>query len=140
MLICIIAAAAAIGVVVLAAVAFRLLGRGANDRDPKGATAGHAGGMLSAFSPARLRHRGGRAMDDGGRGSPEHLRREPGDRPGLLVGFRAARARTGPGANELRGYVVLVRATEWPLMGKGQLSPQGWTLLDTLRGRSLGCG
>jgi hypothetical protein len=46
---CIIAAAAAIGVVVLAAVAFRLLGRGANDRDPKGATAGHAGGMPSAL-------------------------------------------------------------------------------------------
>lgn len=36
--------------------------------------------------------------------------------------------------DDLRGYTTFVIHGEWPVLARGQLSQQGWTMLDDLRG------
>lgn len=138
MLVCILAVVAAVGVVVLAATLFRKFGRGADDGDPGGATAGHAGSMLSAlflliFAIAIVVPW---TTADSARENAYTESRA------LVEAYWAASALPAPEGREvqadLRGYTDLITGSEWRLMKKGRLSAEGTERLNALRNRVLG--
>jgi hypothetical protein len=133
MLVCILAVVAAITVVVTAAALFRRFGRGAEDRDPGGATAGHAGSMLSAlfllvFAIAIVVPW---TTADSARENAYAESRA------LVEAYWAAAALPAPAGAEvqagIRDYTGLLLGDEWHLMQRGHLTEQGWTELDALR-------
>ena len=137
MFVCILAVAAAVGVVVLAATLFRKFGRGADDSDPGGATASHAGSMLSAlfllvFAIAIVVPW---TTADSARENAYTESRA------LVEAYWAASALPAPEGREvqadLRGYTDLVTSSEWKLMKKGHLSAEGTERLNALRNRVL---
>ncbi|WP_067171342.1 bestrophin-like domain [Microtetraspora niveoalba] len=138
MLVCVLAVASAIGVVALAAVLFRKLGRGADDRDPGGPSTGHAGAMLSAlfllvFAIAIIVPW---TTADAAR---ENTYAEG---QAAVETYWASTALPAPAAAEvqarLRDYVGFVVDDEWPLMAEGRLSPDGSALLNGLRAYATG--
>lgn len=137
MLVCILAVVAAVGVVVLAATLFRRFGRGADDGDPGGTTASHAGSMLSAmfllvFAIAIVVPW---TTADSARENAYTESRA------LVEAYWAASALPQPEGREvqgdLRGYTDLVVGGEWRLMKKGRLSQEGDDRLNALRNRVL---
>jgi hypothetical protein len=137
MLVCILAVIAAVGVVVTAAALFRKFGRGADDGDPGGATASHAGSMLSAlfllvFAIAIVVP--WTTADSARENSYAESR-------ALVEAYWAASALPAPEGREvqadLRGYTDLVVGSEWRLMKNGHLSAEGWDRLNALRNRVL---
>ncbi|MFF4774697.1 hypothetical protein ACFY05_17740 [Microtetraspora fusca] len=138
MLVCVLAVAAAVGVVALAAFLFRKLDRGADDRDPGGPSAGHAGAMLSAlfllvFAIAIIVPW---TTADAARQNTY----TEGD--AAVQTYWASTALPAPAAAEvqarLRDYVGFVVDEEWPLMAEGRLSPEGGALLNGLRAHVTG--
>jgi hypothetical protein len=130
MVVYVLAAACAIGVVFAAA---RLVRRGTADDDPGGATAGHTGAMISALfllsfavaivvpwaatDAARLNTYAEAQAITEAYWSAERL---PPD--------ARRQARDG-----LAGYARFVRDREWRDMSEGRLNPGGWARLDAVR-------
>lgn len=138
MVISVLAAAAAVGVVLTAALLFRRSGRGADDGDPAGATATHAGAMLSAlfllvFAIAVIVPW---TTADAARQNTST------ESQAIVDAYWAASALPPPAGRDvqadLRGYVQYLTGTEWRLMARGRLGDEGWRLLDAARGRVMG--
>jgi Protein of unknown function (DUF4239) len=137
MLVCILAVVAAVGVVVLAATLFRKFGRGADDSDPGGTTASHAGSMLSAlfllvFAIAIVVP--WTTADSARQNAYTESR-------ALVEAYWAASALPAPEGREvqadLRAYTDLVTTSEWRLIKKGHLSAEGTERLNAPRNRVL---
>lgn len=135
MLLCILAVIAAVGVVVLAATLFRKSGRGTDDGEPGGTTAGHAGSMLSAlfllvFAIAIVVPW---TTADSARENAYTESRA------LVEAYWAAAALPAPEGREiqadLRDYTALVLGNDWRLMQKGRLSAEGDDRLNAMRNR-----
>lgn len=132
------AVGAAVGVVALAAIIFRKLGKGSEDRDPGGPSAGHAGAMLSAlfllaFAIAIIVPW---TTADSARQNTHTESQAAVEAYWAAAGLPAA-ARDQVRA-ALREYVGSVIEDEWVLMAKGQLDPVGAERLDALRTQVAG--
>ncbi|GAA3800249.1 hypothetical protein GCM10022226_19750 [Sphaerisporangium flaviroseum] len=138
MLVCVLAVAAAVGVVASAAFIFRRLGSGTEDLAPNGPTAGHAGSMLSSlfllvFAIAIVVPW---TTADAAR---QNTYTE--SQAAVEAYWSAARLPAPAGAQvqqQVRDYVGFVLTKEWPLMASGQLSLEGATRLDSLRTQTAG--
>ncbi|MGI5493721.1 hypothetical protein [Microtetraspora malaysiensis] len=138
MLVCVLAVAAAVGVVALAAFLFRKRDQSADDRDPGGPSAGHAGAMLSAlfllvFAIAIIVPW---TTADAARQNTY------AEGAAAVQTYWASTALPAPASAEiqarLRDYVGFVVDEEWPIMAQGQLSPEGGALLNGLRAHVTG--
>ncbi|NUW38967.1 bestrophin-like domain [Nonomuraea rhodomycinica] len=129
------AIAAAVGVVALTALVYRMTGRGEDDRQPDGPSAGHAGAMLSAlfllvfaiavivpWTTADAARQNAQAESQAAVDAYWAAAALPGTAPGLV--------RAG-----LRDYVTFVVGDEWPAMEQGRMHPVGTERLDALRAR-----
>lgn len=133
MLVCVLAVAAAIGVVAIAAFLFRRLGNGTDDLAPDGPSAGHAGSMLSSlfllvFAIAIIVPW---TTADAAR---QNTYAE--SQAAVETYWAAGRLPSPAGAQlrqQVRDYVGFVLYKEWPLMESGRLSLEGSSRLDTLR-------
>jgi hypothetical protein len=137
MLVCILAVVAAVGVVVTAAALFRRFGRGSDDAEPDGATAGHAGSVLSALFLLVFAI----AIVVPWTTADSASENTYGESRALVEAYWAASALPAPEGrdvqNDLRGYNDLVLGREWGLMEKGHLTAEGWNRLNALRARVL---
>src|SRR3954464_13836200 len=119
MLVCISAVVAAVGVVVIAALLFRKSGRGTEDGDPGGATAGHAGSMLSALFLLAFAI----AIIVPWTAADSARQNTQAESQAIVDAYWSAAALPAPAGSEvqasLRDYVRFVISREWPLMGKG---------------------
>ncbi|GAA2635990.1 hypothetical protein SMC26_34395 [Actinomadura fulvescens] len=128
-----IAAASAVGLVIIAALLVRRVRSGTDDEAPDGPTTGHTGAMLSALfllafaiaivvpwtttDSARLNtYAESQAIVEGAWSATD------------LPPTYSNRVRS-----ELYDYAQFVRTQEWRLMANGRLSPDGWTRLERLR-------
>ncbi|RAY15828.1 hypothetical protein DPM19_08665 [Actinomadura craniellae] len=129
----VLAALAAVALVVVVALVTR--GRGTSDGDPDGATAGHAGSMLSALFLLIFAI----AVIIPWTTADEAERNTGVESQGLVEAYWRAEglpeADRAAVRNEIRGYIDFVVREEWPLMGRGELSPEGWRRLDAIRAR-----
>jgi hypothetical protein len=137
MLVCILAVAAAVGVVVAAALLFRAFGRGADDGDPGGATAGHAGSMLSALFLLAFAI----AIVVPWTSADSARENTYTESRALVEAYWAASALPAPQGREvqagLRSYADLVTGREWRLMRRGHVTAEGDTRLNALRAKVL---
>jgi hypothetical protein len=133
MLICALAVVAAVGLVVLAAFLFRVLGRGTEDRDPHGASAGHAGSMLSSLFLLIFAI----AIVVPWTSADAARQNTYAETQALVETYWSAAALPAPAETQvrdgLRDYARFVVDKEWPLMAVGRLSPEGSTRLEILR-------
>ncbi|WP_327103871.1 bestrophin-like domain [Nonomuraea glycinis] len=128
---------AAVGVVAIAALSFRLAGKGSDDRGADGPSAGHAGAMLSALflvvfaiaiivpwttadAARQNTHAESRAVVDAYWAAAD------------LPADGVAPIRAG-----LRDYAAFVVRDEWPDMTQGKLEEAGAERLDRLRAEVL---
>jgi hypothetical protein len=130
MLICILSAAAAVGVVIASAWTFRRI---PGDGPLEGETPGHAGSMLSAlflvaFAIAIVVPW---STADSARQNTYAESRAAVEASWSAAGLPVAEA--GPLQAQLRDYVQFVLDKEWPLMAKGKLSQDGWSRLQKIR-------
>lgn len=129
------AAIAAILVVLIAAYLFRKHDKGKPDDDPDGATAGHAGSLLSAlfllvFAIGILVP--WTSVDS----ASQNTYTEAG---ALAEAYWSSGALPAADANQiragLRDYTSYVVHREWPVMRSGHLSQTAWNKLDALRAK-----
>jgi hypothetical protein len=138
MLVCVLAMAAAIGVVATAAFLFRRLGNGTDDLVPDGPSASHAGSMLSSlfllvFAIAIVVPW---TTADAAR---QNTYAE--SQAAVETYWAAARLPAPAGAQvqqQVRDYVGTVLDKDWPLMAAGRLSLEGASRLDALRTQVAG--
>lgn len=129
----ILAALAAAGVVAIAALLYRRRGLGTEDHEPSGATAGHAGSMLSALFLLSF------AIAIVVPWTAADVARQNTYAESQAVveaHWTAGRlpAPVGPQVqSELREYVRFVLDREWPLMAHGRLADEGGARIDRLR-------
>ncbi|MFC4585408.1 bestrophin-like domain [Sphaerisporangium corydalis] len=136
MLVCVLAVASAVGVVVLAAVLFRRLGRGVEDPAPDGPTAGHAGSMISSlfllvFAIAII------VPWTAADAARQNTYAE--SQAAVDAYWTAGRLPAPAGAQvqrQVRDYVGFVLDKEWPLMATGRLSDEGASRMDALRAQT----
>ncbi|MBT2225666.1 DUF4239 domain-containing protein [Nonomuraea sp. NEAU-A123] len=131
----IIAAAAAVGVVAVAATLFRLAKKGSDDNDAGGPSAGHAGAMLSAMFllvfaiaiivPWTTADTAAQNTQTESQAAVEAYWSASG-----LPGTAPALVRAG-----LRDYITFIVKDEWPVMQRGAMDPVGTERLDALRAR-----
>jgi Protein of unknown function (DUF4239) len=135
MLVCILAVVAAVGVVVAAALLFRKFGRGSDDSDPGGATAGHAGSMLSAmfllvFAIAIVVP--WTSADSARENTYTESR-------ALVEAYWAAAALPAPEGRDvqadLRAYTDLIVGREWNSMKRGHVTAEGDDRLTAIRAK-----
>ncbi|MGP3959705.1 bestrophin-like domain [Nonomuraea sp. 3N208] len=127
---------AAIGVVMVTALVFRLMvRRPGEDRDPGGPSAAHAGAMLSAmfllvFAIAIIVPW---TKTDTARQNTH------AESQAAIDAYWAADGLPDDAARQvriaLREYVIFVVRDEWPLMAQGRMDPVGAARMDELRGR-----
>lgn len=133
MLVLILAVVAAVSAVIAAAFLFRRSRHGVDDHEPHGATAGHAGSMLSALFLLAFAI----VIVVPWTSADAARQNTQTESQAIVDAYWAAAQLPAPyGAQvqaSLRDYVHFVVDDEWPLMKKGRLSPEGWTRLDTLR-------
>jgi hypothetical protein len=133
MFVCVLAVIAAVGVVTTAALLFRKFGRGSEDRDPAGATATHAGAMLSALFLLAFAI----AIVVPWTTADSARQNTYAESQAIVDAYWAASALPPPAGRQvqadLRDYVQLLVGREWRLMRKGRLSQEGWERLDALR-------
>ncbi|MER6945015.1 hypothetical protein ABT294_13415 [Nonomuraea sp. NPDC000554] len=135
MLAYILAIAAAVGVVALTALLFRISKKGSDDAAPDGPSAGHAGAMLSAlfllvfaiaiivpWTTADTARQNTQAESQAAVDAYWSASGLPGTAPDTV--------RAG-----LRDYVSFVVRDEWPVLEQGRLDPVGSERLDSLRTR-----
>ncbi|GGS63800.1 DUF4239 domain-containing protein [Nonomuraea spiralis] len=126
---------AAVGVVALTALVFRLTKKGSEDAEPDGVSAGHAGSMLSAlfllvfaiaiivpWTTADAARQNAQAESQAAIDAYWAAADLPGTAPQTV--------RTA-----LRDYVTFVVRDEWPLMSDGRMDPVGAARLDAMRSR-----
>ncbi|MCK2219171.1 DUF4239 domain-containing protein [Actinomadura sp. ATCC 31491] len=127
---------AAGGVVLLAALLFRMVRRAEDDRDPGGPSAAHAGAMLSAlfllvFAIAIIVPW---TTADAARQNTH------AESQAAIDAYWAADALPADDARQvraaLRDYVTFVVRDEWPLMAQGRMDPVGGARMDALRARA----
>jgi hypothetical protein len=126
---------AAVGVVMLTALVFRLVKRADEDRDPGGPSASHTGAMLSAlfllvFAIAIIVPW---TTADAARQNTQIESQATVDAYWAADGLPGDAVRQVRGA--LRDYVTFVVRDEWPLMAQGRMDPVGAARMDELRGR-----
>lgn len=133
MLVLILAVAAAVGAVLAAAFLSRKSRHGADDHEPGGTTAGHAGSMLSALFLLAFAI----AIVVPWTTADSARQNTQAESQAIVDAYWAAAALPAPAGSQvqasLRDYVRFVLDDEWRLMKKGRLSSEGWTRLDTLR-------
>lgn len=135
MLICILAAVTAVGVVATAAFLFRKLDRDTDDPGPAGPTTGHAGSMLSSLFLLAF------AISIVVPWTTADAARQNTytESQSIVEAYWSAAALPAPTGRdvqtELRDYVRFVVDKEWRLMASESLSPEGWSRLDALRVR-----
>ncbi|MBF8185063.1 DUF4239 domain-containing protein [Nonomuraea sp. K274] len=126
---------AAVGVVALTALVFRLVKQAGDDRDPGGPSAAHAGAMLSAmfllvFAIAIIVPW---TTADAARLNTQ------AESQAAIDAYWAADDLPGTAPQEvrsaLRDYVTFVVRDEWPLMAQGRMDPVGAARMDQLRSR-----
>jgi hypothetical protein len=128
----VLAALAAVALVFVGAVAFKKYGK--DDDEPDGATASHAGAMLSAlflliFAIAIIVP--WTAADDARKNTYAEAQ-------SLTEAYWGAKDLPGPAAQQTRtaiaDYMHYVVSTEWPYMARhSRITDAGWAKLDTLR-------
>jgi hypothetical protein len=137
MLVCILAIVAAVGVVITSAALFRRFGRGSDDRDPGGTTAGHAGSMLSALFLLAFAI----AIVVPWTTADSARENTYAESRALVEAYWAAAALPAPEGRDiqadLRDYTGLLVGDEWRLMEKGRLTDEGWSRLEALRTKVL---
>ena len=121
---------AAVGVVAIAALSFRLAGKGSDDRGADGPSAGHAGAMLSAlflvvFAIAIIVPW---TTADAARQNTHAESRAVVDAYWAAAGLPADGV--GPVRAGLRDYAAFVVRDEWPDMAQGKLEEAGAERLD----------
>ncbi|MEW9530205.1 hypothetical protein [Microbispora sp. NPDC049125] len=135
MLVCALAVVAAVATVALAAFVFRKLDHGTDDRDPQGASAGHAGSMLSSLFLLIFAI----AIVVPWTSADSARQNTYVETQAAVETYWAAAALPAPDAAQiqegLRDYVAFVVAKEWPMMASGELSPEGSARLESLRTR-----
>ena len=133
MLVCLLAVAAAVGVVITAALIFRTFGQGADDRDPRGATAAHAGAMLSALFLVAFAI----TIVVPWASADSARQNTYAESQAIEEAYWSASMLPPPAGREvqagLRGYVGVLLGSEWRLMAKGRLGQEGASRLDALR-------
>jgi Protein of unknown function (DUF4239) len=138
MLVCILAVVAAVGLVIAAATLFRKFGRGPEDGDPGGATAGHAGSMLSALFLLVFAI----AIVVPWTTADSARENTYAESHALVEAYWAASALPAPEGRDvqadLRGYTGLVLGREWGYMKKGRLTDEGEERLNALRTKVAG--
>jgi hypothetical protein len=137
MLVCILAVIAAVGVVITSALLFRKYGRGSEDRDPDGATSGHAGSMLSALFLVAFAI----AIVVPWTTADSARQNTYTESQAIVEAYWAASALPAPEGREvqadLRDYTQYLVGPEWRLMKKGRLGTEGWDRLDALRAKVI---
>ncbi len=133
MLVCAFAVIAAVGLVALAAFLSRRFGHGTDDRDPGGASAGHAGAMLSSlfllvFAIAIVVPW---TVSDSARQNTYAEAQTAAEAYWSAAGLPAPADLQVQ--QVVRDYVGFVVDKEWPLMAEGRLSPKGDVRLEALR-------
>lgn len=126
---------AALGVVGLTALVFRLTKKGSEDSEPDGASAGHAGAMLSAlfllvFAIAIIVPW---TTADAARQNAQAESQATIDAYWAAADLPGTAQQTVRTA--LRDYVTFVVRDEWPLMAEGRMDPVGAARLDAMRAR-----
>ncbi|MFG1874567.1 hypothetical protein ACGFIV_06980 [Sphaerisporangium sp. NPDC049003] len=133
MLVCVLAVAAAIGVVAGAAFLFRRLGSGTDDLVPDGPSAGHAGSMLSSLFLLVFAI----AIVVPWTTADAARQNTYAESQAAVETYWSAARLPAPGGSQLqqqlRDYVGFVVHKEWPLMASGRLSAEGASRLETLR-------
>src|SRR5690606_4106295 len=116
---------AAVGLVGAAAFTFRLAGKGSDDRDAGGPSAGHAGAMLSArfLLAFALAITGPWTAADAVRQHPQGERLAAVGAYWAAAGLPADMGR--PVLTGLREHGTFVVEDEWPSMARGNLDPMG---------------
>src|SRR5262249_2337504 len=119
------------------ALVFRKLGRGPDDRDPGGVTAGHAGAMLSALFLLAFAI----AIVVPWTTADSARQNTYAESQAIVDAYWSAAALPAPVGRrvqaELRGYVGLLLGHEWRLMARGRLSREGWTRISALRSQVM---
>lgn len=137
MLLSVLAAAAAVGVVFTAGRLFRRSARGTDDREPDGASATHAGAMLSALFLLVFAI----AIVVPWTSADAARQNTYAESQAILDTYWSASALPSPAGREvqadLRSYVQYVTGPEWHLMAEGRLGAEGWRRLDGLRNRMM---
>lgn len=131
---CVLAAVAAVALVVIVDVASSRLGRGKVDEAPDGVTGSHGGAMikslfLMAFAIGLIVPW---TTNDSARQNTY------AEAQAIIEAYWQANRLPATEAatvhNDLRNYTSFVIDDEWPVMAGGELSQQGWTMLDGMRG------
>lgn len=138
MLVCALAVASALGVVVVAAVLFRRIGHGTDDLAPNGPTAGHAGSIVSSLFLLVFAI----AIVVPWTTADAARQNTYAESQAAVETYWSASRLPAPGGPEarqrVREYVEFVAAKEWPLMASGNLSPEGAARLEALRVSTAG--
>jgi len=131
---CVLAAVAAVALVVIVDVASSRLGRGKVDEAPDGVAGSHGGAMikslfLMAFAIGLIVPW---TTNDSARQNTY------AEAQAVIEAYWQANRLPATEAatvhNDLRNYTTFVIDDEWPVMARGELSQQGWTMLDGMRG------
>ncbi|WP_405147099.1 DUF4239 domain-containing protein [Sphaerisporangium sp. NBC_01403] len=138
MLVCVLAVAAAVGVVAIAAFLFRRLGNGTDDLVPDGPSAGHAGSMLSSLFLLVFAI----AIVVPWTTADAARQNTYAESQAAVETYWSAARLPAPGGAQLqqqvRDYVGFVLNKEWPLMASGRLSVEGASRLEALRTQAAG--
>lgn len=133
MLVYVLAGFAAVGVVALSAVLFRKLGRGTDDGEPDGATAGHSGAMLSALFLLAFAI----AIVVPWTTTDSARQNTYAESQAIVEAYWSTTGLPAPASTDvqsgLRDYTHFVVDKEWREMKKGRLSQDGWSRLEKLR-------
>lgn len=137
MLVYTLAVIVAVGVVVIAALLFRRIGKDVDDGEPDGTTASHAGGMLSALFLLVFAI----AVVVPWTSADAARQNTYTEAQAIAAAYWASGELPAPVNDEmragLRDYVRFVIDKEWPVMAGGSLSPEGWRRLDAMRTRAM---
>jgi hypothetical protein len=134
---CVLAAVAAMALVVIVDVVSSRFGRGKVDQAPDGLTGSHANNMirslfLMAFALGLILPW---TTNDSARQNTY------AEAQAVVEAYWQANRLPAAEAtivhDDLRNYTNFVIHDEWPVMATGQLSQQGWTMLDSLRGNLM---
>ena len=131
---CVLAAVAAVALVVTVDAVSTRFGRGKVDEAPDGVTGSHGGAMikslfLMAFAIGLIVPW---TTNDSARQNTY------AEAQAIIEAYwqanRLPAAEAATVHNDLRNYTNFVISDEWPVMARGELSQQGWTMLDNMRG------
>ena len=134
---CVLAALTAVALVVIVDVVSSRIGKGKVDAAPDGVAGSHGGAMikslfLMAFALGLILPW---TTNDSARQNTYAEAQAVIEAYWQANRLPAAEAAIARG--DLRNYTTFVINDEWPVMAKGELSQQGWTMLDNMRGNLM---